>query len=298
MKNKKFRLFIILFLFSVCLLGCSKKVGEVDYSKKLTLEQVKEYTKNEIKNKYGADIEITDVEVNEVYFCHGSIDGSCYNRHVIKGADRYLLKCVTNDGMEFNVVYIDAYKNTHDNIYNDVQFNERYKEIREDFLLTENIISKFRSVVGSYNVNAEIYRADSPYSSHDVVILVNKNDINKIDKITEEFGKVIEEYIEQDKDYLEYYLYVGDSNFLNEIKGVNARLGINELRKIYTFDRLYSKSNIDIRKYNEYINNNKYSNYVVLVEYKYSKRSGTNTNAIIYGVEKNTSNTTYNGYNY
>ena len=281
--------FIIIFVvLSFMLVGCTKTVGYVDESKKKTLEEVKEYTINELRNKYNIEVDIIDVEIRDVSYCNGSIDGSCLSKRLIKGAKKYIVKCKTSDGLEFNAVYTDAYTNKDKDEYKDIEFNDTYEYNMENNNLNNDFLYNAKRIMEENGIKGIIYKSFESNSSHDFTILINLQDISKTEKFTNELNDfILKSYNKED--YIYYFLFISDDKVLNSIKENNITRTLAPIKE-YKFKRIYTKdNNININEYNEYTKDNKYNNYIVSTIYSHSKYN-IKIESSIQGIEINNNN--------
>ncbi len=287
MKNRKY-LIILFIILSFCLIGCTKTIGYVDKTKKKTLEEVKEYTINELRKKYNIEVDIIKVEVQDIWFCNGSIDGSCLSKRVIKDAKKYIMKCKASNGIEFEVVYNDAYINKENaKEYNDIVFKDTYEDNYEGFKLNEDILYNIKRIMSENNIEGLVYKPFESETHHDFTILINIQDIGKIKKFTSELNDFIPKTYKKDN-YISYFLFIGDDDLLDSIKETNA-LDVYDSIKKYEFKTLYTSGKIvTVSEYNKYIQDKKYNKYLVKIHYVYNK-SENEISSYIYGVENNNS---------
>jgi len=284
----KKNLLIIFVVLSFMLAGCTKTVGYVDESKKKTLEEVKEYTTDELRNKYNIEVDIIDVEIRDVSYCNGSIDGSCLSKRLIKGAQKYIVKCKTSDGVEFEAVYTDAYTNKDKDEYKDIEFRDTYEYNNKNSKLNNDLLYNSKRIMDENDIKGTIYKSFESNSSHDFTILINIKDISKIEKYTKELNEFILESYNKD-DYIYYFLFISDEKVLNSIKDNNITHTLAPLKE-YKFTKLYSNDDsINNNEYNNYTKDNKYNNYIISTKYSHSKQN-IKIESNIYGIELTNNN--------
>ena len=289
MKLRKY-VYIFLVVITITLSGCSTKMGYIDKNKKISEEEVKQYTLKQLKELYNIDAEIIEVSKEQIHKCSGYIDGCCYGKKVVPNGYSYSIKLKVND-IEFYATYKDAYTNTKEHKYYDVEFKDTYMSRYNDKVLNNEAISKFNNILLNNNIKGYVYNDSKLDSVHYFAILININDLSKLDKLYNEATSYLYNYCQNKDINAKISFILSNDEILNNVKNSdNAAFNLYSLNSLYKFENLYSDKNniltINTNNYNNYVSNSnkQYTKYLVKVEYIINK-NGYKVNNDIYGFE-------------
>ena len=277
--NMKKRLFLLFIFISLFLVGCTKQIGYADKDKKKSYEEIKQYSINTMKEKYNIDIEIIELKEYKMEYCKGSIDGSCIDKEYVKDASSYTLTCKTKDNVTFTITYTDAYTDTKEKKYHDIELEDDYDITIENNKYKDEIKKELSNILFFNGINGELYEEGQFNDAYKFVVLINQKDLSKMNKLYEDMSSYIynfcKKYEEKRKVSFKINYVLSDDVVMEDIRRIEKKFYFSSyIGNRYVISDIVYESNIkkydmDINKYNEYKSKKQCSHYVYELGYSY-----------------------------